>query len=118
MRKVISLLIAIVFIMQACSSKSPVIKSTAIKSIVITINDNQHNNASNSKEISNQDSVHSIMEKLNRSEQEPIIFYATHLLKINYSDGQAKTVLCNGSAMKYDGVTYRLKETIGKIVGD
>jgi hypothetical protein len=103
--------------MQECSDKRNLISSNNIKSIVITLDSSQHNIASNPIEITSQDSLYHIIQELNASDQEPIKFYPTHWLKINYSNGQEKAIFCSGSSMKYEGRTYRLKESIRNIIG-
>jgi len=61
--------------------------------------------------------VNQIVRKVNECETELIYFHPTHRLKIAYEDGREKMILCSGSAIKYDGLTYRLKESINEIIG-
>jgi hypothetical protein len=61
--------------------------------------------------------LHLIIKKINECESEPIKFYPTHRLKITYEDEQERMILCSGSSLNYDGLTYKLKENIKDIVG-
>lgn len=103
--------------MLRCSDKHNLISSNNIKSIVITLDSGQHNIALNPIEITNRDSLYQIIRKLNECDQEPIKFYPTHLLKLTYDNGQEKLIFCSGPSMKYEGLTYKLKENIRIITG-
>jgi|ERR1700733_4196647 len=116
MKKTLALL-PIVLLMLSCAHQHNLIAGDNIRSMVITLDSSQHIAASNPIEITNEDSLHQIIRKLNACDQEPIIFYPTHWIKINYGDGKARTVVCNGSSMNYEGLTYRLKESIQNIIG-
>lgn len=104
--------IAVWSIMVSCSKKTEIISPKNVKSILVTVNDNE----ASSVLIANSDSIRVILSKLNDSSQEPIKFYATHRLSVNYNDGKQALVLCSGSSMKIEGRTYKLKETIGDIL--
>jgi len=67
--------------------------------------------------ITNVDSIHSILRKLNDGNEKLIKFYATCRITVLYSDGRENLVSCSGSSMKVDGVTYRLAEDIQNIIG-
>jgi hypothetical protein len=107
----------IILLIQSCSDNHNLINSNNIKSIVITLDSEQRNIALSKIEITNRDSLMRIIAKLNECDKEPIKFYPTQWLKLTYDDGQEKTIVCNGSSMKYNGLTYKLKETIRDITG-
>lgn len=98
--------------MISCLRKSVIINSSNVKSIVVTANDGKLDPI----EVTNGDSITAILSKLNNAHKEPIKFYATHKLSINYRDGKQILVLCNGPSMKVEGHTYKLKQRISDIL--
>lgn len=100
-----------------CANKNGIISRNKVKSIVITLDSTNEHLTLPPIEIRNEDSLIQIIKKINECESEPIKFYPTHRLKITYADGQEKMILCSGSALKYEGLTYRLNESIKDIVG-
>lgn len=112
------LLLSIVFISIQCTNKNGIISSFKVKSIVVTLDSTDSHLSLPSIEIRNQDSLNQIIKKINECESEPIIFYPTHRLKITYEDGKEEIIFCSGNALKYDGLTYKLKENIKVIVGN
>jgi hypothetical protein len=115
MRKI--LIIPLVLLSIQCTNKSRIISSNKVKSIVITLDTTTEHLVLAKIEIRNKDSLKQIIEKINECESEPIKFYPTHRLKVTYEDGQEKMILCSGSSLKFDGLTYRLKDSIRDIVG-
>jgi hypothetical protein len=115
MRQIIILSLALFSIQ--CTNKYGIISSNKVKSIVITLDSTDEHLILPLVEIRNEDSLNQIIRKINECESEPIKFYPTHRLKITYEDGREELILCSGSSLKYDGLTYRLKESIRDIVG-
>jgi len=66
--------------------------------------------------IANPDSLTQIINRINHCHREPIEFYPTHQLKLRYNNGEEKMILSNDSAMKFEGITYRLEESISTII--
>ena|SRR3979490_2087687 len=105
MRKIV--ILSLVLCSIQCTNKNGMISSNKVKSIVITFDSAYEHRILPSIEIRNEDSLNQVIRKINECETEPIIFYPTHRVKISYEDGREKMVLCSGSALKYDGLTYR-----------
>jgi hypothetical protein len=105
-------MLSLAFCFIQCTNKNGIISSNKVKSIVITLDSTNEHLALPPIEIRNQDSLNQIVKKINECESEPIKFYPTHRLKIAYEDGQEKMILCNGLSLKYDGLTYKLKESM------
>ena len=116
MQKFLPILLIILFII-SCSDKHNLISSNNIKTIVISLDSGQHYIALNLVVITNRDSMNEIIRKLNEYDQEPVKFYPTHRLKLTYDNGKEKIIFCSGQSMKYEGLTYRLKENIRDIIG-
>jgi hypothetical protein len=108
---------AIVLFMQNCSVNHSLFNSDNLKSITILLDSSQSNFRLQPIVIVNHDSLKQIIAKMNDCEREPIKFYPTHTIKLKYNDGHEKQILCSGQSMKYDGLTYRLKENIRNITG-
>jgi hypothetical protein len=115
MRKIIIISFAL-FSLQ-CTNKKGIIGATKVKSIEITFDSTDLHPTVSAIQIRNLDSLNQIIKTINECESEPIKFYPTHRLKFNYEDGREETILCSGSALKYKGLTYRLKENIRDIIG-
>jgi len=111
------IILSLVFLFLGCASRSAIIDADKVKSIVITFDSSSNHHRLSPIQIHNQDSITQIIEKLDACEPEPIYFYPTHWISIAYQDGREKMIFCNGSSLKYEGQTYKLKENIKDIVG-
>jgi len=65
--------------------------------------------------ISDQDTIRQIISKLNHAKREPSVFKAVFILRIVYRNAEDQLILCNGSHMKIDGITYKLTQQINEI---
>jgi hypothetical protein len=115
MRNLIILSLAFLFL--GCTSGSVIIGADKVKSIVITLDSSGNHFHLSPIQISNRDSITEIIKKIDACEREPLYFFPTHWISIAYQDGREETILCNGSSLKYDGLTYKLKESIKDIIG-
>lgn len=102
--------------MQKCSNKSEVINSDNVKEMIITIDSTAANPIPKEIRVGQKDSLTSILRALNNCDKEPIKFYATHRIKLVYSSGEEEMIFCNGSSMKYKGLTYRMDKNIRDII--
>jgi hypothetical protein len=115
MKKILMSLIAL-FLLEKFSNKAEVIESKDLSKIVVTISTVEQKPDSTIVVINNRDSINAVLRALNNCSKEPIDFYPTHRIRIIYSNGPASWIYCNSSAMKYDGITYRLDKKIEDIV--
>jgi len=116
MRKIVTF-IAFTFSINGCFHAEN-FDSKKIKSITVLFKDSSSSESySNASSITEEDSVHRIIEYLNKAEKEPIKFYPTHELRIIYVNGQSDPIFCSGSSIKYKGITYRLSKNIRSILG-
>ena len=99
---------------QSCAKRDNMIAIKDLKSIDVEIVSQSTNTIR--REIVDKRYITSIVKELNRSEREPNKFYPTHRLKLNYNNGEEKLIFCNGTSMKFDGLTYKLKKSIEKIL--
>lgn len=68
------------------------------------------------KKFDKRQTVSQIVIGLNDADRALTKFYATHRLTLIYLDGHHETLLCSGTAMKYKGLTYEMKNPIEEIL--
>jgi hypothetical protein len=102
--------------MAGCAERITQINRSDISSISISLTDPSLQRANNIN-IVNSDSLDRIIAELNEAELEPIDFWPTHRLELMFKSGRKLMIFCSGSAMKIDGLTYRLRLNIKGIVG-
>jgi hypothetical protein len=103
------------FFISGCQNKDDHFNINNIDSIRISIiNENIEQNKSI---ITNKDSIKYIIGELNNCEMEPIQFLANLKMKVIYLNKDEKDLFFNGSSMKFEGKTYKLKRNIKDIIG-
>ncbi|HTE01619.1 MAG TPA: hypothetical protein VK668_20165 [Mucilaginibacter sp.] len=96
-----------------CQDKSSIIKSDNIKIIELKF---YTGNKVFSENISDRQKVQSIVTELNTAKRELSVFKAQYILRIIYSNREEQLIICNGSRIKVNGLTYKLNMPIEKII--
>jgi len=108
----------IVFVTCRCGSNADVVDKKGVKSISISILDKNFERVEREINIMNSDSIKYIIKRLNDCNPEPVKFFPTYTLIINYKDNKVIKITCNGKGMKDNkGHTYMLDKRIEDIVG-
>jgi hypothetical protein len=68
-----------------------------------------------SKEILNRDSIQRIMIELEKAKRELAVFKGVITLIIIYHNKDRQLVLCNGSRIKVNGLTYKLNRPLSEV---
>lgn len=115
MKKILCLF-PLYLIIQGCFHRHEIFSQNNLTAIEITLVNYHDSDQRAWGVITNKDSLKWIISTLNNGKTEPIDFLTRVELNILYSDGRENRLYINGSAMKYEGRTYRLKQDMRTII--
>jgi len=97
-----------------CKPGSKLIEDRNIKHIRVAIHSD--GNRDQVRDINIPESITKIVNGLNNCYREPMVFKAQYTLTIVYNDGSEKLVICNGSSIKVNGLTYKINRPITELI--